>query len=73
LKRSLAELPADQIKSLIEVMATNPSMLGEDTLTELASILGRRDGSGVTSCVKSIESPRWPAPRAIWRRHQERG
>jgi hypothetical protein len=46
LKRSLAELRADQIKSLIEVMATNPSMLGEDTLAELASIPGRRDGSG---------------------------
>jgi hypothetical protein len=45
LKRSLAELPPDQIKRLIEAMATNPSMLGEDTLAELASILGRRDRS----------------------------
>ncbi len=46
LKRSLAELPSDQVKSLLEAMATNPSMLGEDTLAELASILGRRDRSG---------------------------
>lgn len=46
LKRSLAELPADKIKGLIEAMVTNPSMLGEDTLAELASILGRRAGSG---------------------------
>jgi len=46
LKRSLAELPSDQIKSLLEAMATNPSMLGEDTLAKLASILGRRDRSG---------------------------
>lgn len=46
LKRSLAELPTDQVKALIEAMATNPSMLGEDTLAELASILGRRDHSG---------------------------
>ena len=46
LKRSLAEVPSDQIKGLIEAMATNPSMLAEDTLAELASILGRRDGSG---------------------------
>ncbi len=46
LERSLAELPPDQIKGLIEAMATNPSMLGEDTLAELASILGRRERSG---------------------------
>jgi len=31
LNRSLAELPPDQVKGLIEAMATNPSMLGEDT------------------------------------------
>lgn len=42
LERSLAELPAEQLKALIEAMATNPAMLGEDTLAELASILGRR-------------------------------
>ncbi|MET8527182.1 hypothetical protein [Micromonospora sp. NPDC005172] len=46
LEHSLAELPSDQVKSLLEAMATNPSMLGEDTLAELASILGRRDRSG---------------------------
>ena len=46
LKRSLAELPADQVRSLIEAMVTNPSMFGEDSLAELASILGRRDHSG---------------------------
>ena len=46
LKRSLAELPSDQVKTLLEAMATNPSMLGEDTLAELASILGRRGRSG---------------------------
>jgi len=42
LERALAELPSDQVKALIEAMATNPSMLGEDTLAALASILGRR-------------------------------
>lgn len=47
LKRSLAELPSDEVKSLIEAMATDPSLLGEDTLAELASLLGRREGSGV--------------------------
>ena len=41
LKHPLAELPPDQIKGLIEAMATKPAMLGEDTLAELASILGR--------------------------------
>ena len=46
LKRSLAELPSDQVKSLLEAMATNPSMRGEATLVELASLLGRRDRSG---------------------------
>lgn len=42
LTRSLAELPADQVKSLIEAMATDPTLLGEDNLAELASVLGRR-------------------------------
>jgi hypothetical protein len=42
LERSLAELPADQLRALIEAMATNPTMLAEDRLAELASILGRR-------------------------------
>lgn len=42
LQRSLAELPADDVKALVEAMATNPAMLGEETLAELASILGRR-------------------------------
>ncbi|WP_203591322.1 hypothetical protein [Streptomyces sp. SID13031] len=42
----LAELPADQVKGLLEAMATNPAMLGDATLAELASILGRRDHSG---------------------------
>jgi hypothetical protein len=42
LQRSLRELPTDQVRGLIEAMVTNPSMLGEDTLAELASVLGRR-------------------------------
>lgn len=42
LERSLAALPADQLKALIQAMATNPSLLQEDNLAELASILGRR-------------------------------
>lgn len=42
LKRSLAELPAEQVKGLLEAMATNPSLLTEETLAELASLLGRR-------------------------------
>ena len=46
LERSLAKLPSDQVRSLLEAMATNPSMLGEDTLAELASLLGPRDRSG---------------------------
>jgi hypothetical protein len=46
LKRSLAELPPGQIKGVIEAMATNPAMLGEDSLAELASILGQRGPSG---------------------------
>ncbi len=42
LQRSLAELPAEQIKGVIEAMATDPSKLSEETLAELASVLGRR-------------------------------
>lgn len=45
LKRSLAELPPDQVKSLLAAMATNPSMLAEDSLAELASVLGQRSPS----------------------------
>jgi hypothetical protein len=42
LKRSLAQLPTDEVNTLIAAMATNPSLLGEETLAELASLLGRR-------------------------------
>ena len=45
LKRSLATLPPAQVRSLLEAMAINPTMLSEATLAELASILGRRDPS----------------------------
>ena len=41
LQRSIAELPADKVMALLEAMATNPSLLGEDSLAELASILGQ--------------------------------
>ncbi|MER6531692.1 hypothetical protein [Streptomyces sp. NPDC001508] len=42
LKRSLAELPPERVKGLLDAMATNPSLLSEETLAELASLLGRR-------------------------------
>lgn len=42
LRRSLAQLPVEQVRELIARMAKNPAMLGEDTLAELASLLGRR-------------------------------
>ncbi|MFI5728529.1 hypothetical protein ACIA49_00295 [Kribbella sp. NPDC051587] len=42
LRQTLAELPPDQVKHLIAAMATNPALLSEETLAELASILGRR-------------------------------
>lgn len=42
LRRSLGQLPADQVRLLLEAMVTNPSMLGEDALAELASVLGLR-------------------------------
>lgn len=45
LQRSIAELPADQTRKLIEAMASDPTRLGEDTLAELASVLGRHDSS----------------------------
>ena len=43
LERSLAELPPAQVRSLLEKMVADPTMFSEDTLAELASILGRRD------------------------------
>lgn len=41
LKRSLAELPPAQLKSLLQAMATDPSLLSEANLADLASLLGR--------------------------------
>jgi hypothetical protein len=38
----LAELPSVQVRDLIEGMVRNPVMLGDDSLADLASILGRR-------------------------------
>lgn len=43
LERSLAELPPAEVRSLLERMVADPTMLSEGTLAELASILGRRD------------------------------
>lgn len=41
LGQSLPALPADQVKVLLEAMATNPSLLAEENLAELASVLSR--------------------------------
>lgn len=40
LERSLAELPSAEVRALLKRMATDPSMLSEATLAELASLLG---------------------------------
>lgn len=40
LERSLAELPAEQLRELVLAMATNPALLTEDSLAGLASIIG---------------------------------
>ncbi len=42
LQQLLAELPPDQVRILIEAMVTNPAMLGDESLAQLASVLGRR-------------------------------
>lgn len=56
LQRSLTELPSGEVRGLLEEMAMNPSMLNEDSLAELASILGRRDrsGSGESRQLRSV-------------------
>lgn len=41
LQRRLREIPSEQLKGLIEGMVRNPAMLGDETLADLASILGR--------------------------------
>lgn len=41
LAASLAELPADQVKALLEAMATKPELLGDDALADLASLLAQ--------------------------------
>jgi hypothetical protein len=63
LQRSLGELPSDQVRRLIEEMVRNPSMLGDDTLAELASILGRRallSQAPVPGRRNPSSPPRWP-------------
>lgn len=41
LERSLAELPAAELRELLASMATNPALLDEENLAELASMLSR--------------------------------
>ncbi|KGN40833.1 hypothetical protein [Knoellia aerolata] len=41
LKRSLAEIPTEHVVGVIETMAANPSLLSDEALAQLASILGR--------------------------------
>ncbi len=43
LERSLAELPAAELRAVLESMATKPALLDERNLAELASILSRLD------------------------------
>lgn len=43
LERSLAELPAAELRAMLESMATKPTLLDERNLAELASILSRLD------------------------------
>lgn len=56
LERSVAALPPAQVRSLLEKMVANPTMLSEDTLAELASILGRREPSGFEDEVGSADA-----------------
>lgn len=37
----IAELPPSEVRELMSRMVTDPSMLGEETLAELASVLAR--------------------------------
>ncbi|CAL8974614.1 hypothetical protein TESS_TESS_02810 [Tessaracoccus sp. O5.2] len=37
----IAELPPNEVRELMSRMVTDPSMLGEETLAELASVLAR--------------------------------
>ncbi|MGL5849370.1 MAG: hypothetical protein ACRCZD_01200 [Phycicoccus sp.] len=64
LKRALAGLPLDHIKKLLETMATNPSLLGEEHLAELASILGQRDRLGPVPAAPSSSSRGPEGPRS---------
>lgn len=45
LKRFLADLPSDEAKKLVETMASDPHLLSEGTLSELASLLTQRYSS----------------------------
>lgn len=59
LRQAMSELPPQQVATIIEALATNPSLLGEDTLAELGRILG----------VRPVEGDRVP----IEQRRDERG
>lgn len=55
-EHSLAEVPAEQLKAMIEAMATNPQLLSEDALAQLASLLGQRSLPAATRSAGSRES-----------------
>jgi hypothetical protein len=59
LQRSLTELPSGEVRRLLEEMAKNPSMLNENSLAELASILGPRNrlSSGESRQLRSVTEP----------------
>lgn len=42
LEESIKQLPHDQVRGLLEQMVRNPGMLADDTLADLASLLGGR-------------------------------
>ena len=47
----LASLPSDQVKALVEEMVTNPLLLADYNLANLASILGQR-GLGAPDSIR---------------------
>ena len=42
LKHSLAQLPPAEVRGLLAAMATNPTLLNDDSLAALASLLGSK-------------------------------
>lgn len=66
LEESIKRLPRDQVRGVLEQMIENPGMLSDDSLADLASLLGRYSHLGPAEPKNADPAkPTHPAPRSL--------